>query len=131
LNQAMAELTRRDHILPEVICCEASLGIEMIRQWARFISTQERLAGIPFIIDEDLMNPMANDQFIRNQMVDEILNIEELDEHSLLAKINFLKKYKARVADLKKQDPDAEEVNVSGALQFFLRRSLDILISLT
>ena len=28
LNQAMTELTRKDHILPEVICCEGSLGID-------------------------------------------------------------------------------------------------------
>jgi lipopolysaccharide/colanic/teichoic acid biosynthesis glycosyltransferase len=130
LNQAMAELTRRDHILPEVICCEASLGIEMIRQWAKFISTQERLAGIPFIIDGDLKRPMENDQFVRSQMVDEILNIKEQDEQSLLAKINFLKKYKARLAELKKQDPEVQDVNVSGSLQFFLRRSLDLVVSL-
>src|SRR5712675_1472064 len=87
LNQAMAELTRKDHILPEVICCEANLGIDAIRQWANFISTQERLAGIPFIIDEDCTRPMENDYFMRNQMVDEILNLEVLDETVLLAKI--------------------------------------------
>ncbi len=131
LNQAMAELTRKDHILPEVICCEAKLGIDTIRQWAGFISTQERLAGIPFIIDEDLRRPIENDYFIRNQMVDDILNLEELDEPTLLAKIRFLKKYKARIAELKQQHPEPLAVHPSGSLQFFFRRSLDIFISLT
>jgi hypothetical protein len=41
----------------------SSLGIEVIRQWANFISTQERLAGIPFIIDDDHRRPMDNDLY--------------------------------------------------------------------
>jgi len=131
LNQAMAELTRKDHILPEVICCEGSLGIEAIRQWANFISTHERLAGIPFIIDQDRIRPMENDQYIRNQMVDEILNLEELDESLLLAKIRFLKKYKTRSAEMRKQVPEDLAPHPAGSMQFFFRRSLDILISLT
>ena len=73
----------------------------------KFYFNAGRLAGIPFIIDEDRRRPIENDHFIRNQMVDDILNLEELDENSLLAKIRFLKKYKTRAAELRQQDPEA------------------------
>jgi len=129
LNQAMTELTRKDHILPEVICCEGSLGIDAIRLWANFISKQERLAGIPFIVDEDRMRPLENDHFIRNQMVDEMLNMEELDENTFLDKIRFLKKFKTRIKEMRNQHPEDQTIHPSGWMQFFFRRSLDIIIS--
>jgi len=129
LNLAMAELTRKDHLLPEVICCEASLGISAIRQWAAFISKQERLAEVPFIVDEGHMSPIENDHFIHNRAVDEILNLETLDERSLLHKISFLKKFKKHNAEMRKQEPELMNIHPAGAVQFFFRRILDILIS--
>jgi lipopolysaccharide/colanic/teichoic acid biosynthesis glycosyltransferase len=131
LNQAMAELTKKDHILPEVICCEGSLGITAIRQWAHFLSGQETLARIPFIIDEDRMTAMENDYFIRNRTVDDILNLEELDDSSLMSKIRFLQKYKTRNSELKKQDKEPIAIHFPGSVHTILKRSLDILISFT
>jgi lipopolysaccharide/colanic/teichoic acid biosynthesis glycosyltransferase len=131
LNQAMAELARKDHILPEVICCEAAMGVTAISQWANFILKQDRLAEIPFIIDEDQMSPIENEQYIHNRAIDEILNLELLDECSLLAKIGFLKKYKTRTWELNKQEPDEQMIYPSTAFQVFFRRMLDIVISAT
>ena len=129
LSQAMAELTRSDHMQPEVICFESSLGITAIRQWANFLSRQERLASIPFIIDEDGMTTMENDYFLHNRVVDDILNLEELDENSLLCKIRFLQKYKIRNSELEKQDAEPMAIHFPGSMQGILKRCLDIFIS--
>jgi len=130
LNQAMIELARKDQFLPEVICCEGRLGIAAIQQWADFLSHQDRLSRIPFIIDEDRMAARENSQFIRNRAVDDILNLEALDEDSLLSKIRFLQKFKASATQLEKQDKGAI-VDFSGSITAFMKRSLDIVISLT
>ncbi len=129
LEQAMAELTRKDHILPEVICCEGRLGISAIRQWANFLSRHEKLASIPFIIDEDRITAMENDLFMQNRAVDDILNLEELDENSLLAKFRFLQKYKIRNRDLENQHTEPIAIYFPGSMQTILKRTLDLLIS--
>jgi lipopolysaccharide/colanic/teichoic acid biosynthesis glycosyltransferase len=131
LNQAMADLVRKDAAPPEVICCEGRLGMTAIRQWADLLSGQERLARVPFIIDEDKMTARENDHFIRNRTVDEILNLEELDEDSLLAKIRFLQKFKTRNSELEKQEYESKGNPVPGSINAFLKRCLDVIISVT
>jgi len=129
LDQAMAELTRKDHLQPELICCEGRLGIAAIRKWANFLSRHKKLAGIPFIIDEDRVEAMENIHFMRNQAVDDILNLEELDQTSLHAKIRFLQKYKIRNGESKNQHAEPVAIDLPGSLQTILKRCLDILIS--
>jgi lipopolysaccharide/colanic/teichoic acid biosynthesis glycosyltransferase len=129
LNKAMSELTRKDHILPEVICCESRLGIPAIKQWADFLSRHERLAHIPFIIDEDRMTAFENNLFIRSKTVDDILNLEEWDENSLNTKIRFLQKFKTRTRELEKLEKKQITNRIPGYMHTVLRRSLDILIS--
>jgi len=131
LNQAMTELTGKDKFLPAVICCEGRLGIAAIQQWADFLSRQERLARIPFIIDEDRTMARENGDFIRNRAVDDILNLEELDGDLLLAKIRFLQKFKVNSIMMEKQEKQSEGLDISGPLNAILKRSLDIIISLT
>jgi lipopolysaccharide/colanic/teichoic acid biosynthesis glycosyltransferase len=129
LNQAMIELTRKDHILPEVICCEAGFGIGAINQWADFLSRQEKLANIPFIIDEERMSTADNFYFIRNRKVDDILNIQEWDENNLFTKIRFLQKFKSRTREMEKQEKAPVKTRIPISLEAILKRSLDMLIS--
>ena len=131
LHQAMTELARKDQILPEVICCEGRLGVIAIQHWADFLSRQERLSKIPFIIDEDRITARENSHFIRNRAVDDILNLEEMDGESLLAKIRFLRKFKSSAIELEKMEKQTEIVDIPGSLNAFFKRSLDIVISVT
>lgn len=131
LNQAMAELTRKDHILPEVIFCESGFGFAAIKRWADFLSGHERLSHIPFIIHADSMTAPDNLQFIRYRTVDDILNLEEMDEKRLTMKISFLHKYKNRMREMGDQTKNEIKENTARSLQYILKRSLDIVISLT
>src|SRR5450432_4202660 len=70
LNQAMTELTKKDHIIPEVIVCESHYGFADIRIWADLLSKDERLSKIPLIIDADKMTTLENFHFMRNRIVD-------------------------------------------------------------
>src|ERR1017187_5059683 len=67
LNEAMAELMRKDHIIPEVICCESGYGFAAINQWADLLSRNERLSKIPLIIDADKMTTVENYHFMRSE----------------------------------------------------------------
>src|SRR5882757_9569288 len=97
LNEAMAELMRDDHIVPEVICCESDYGFSAISQWADLLSRNERLSKIPLIIDAGKITSIENYQFMQNRKIDDILNLEEWDENNLITKIRFLQKFKTRM----------------------------------
>src|ERR1700682_4319555 len=75
LNEAMAELITKDHIQPQVIICDASYGFAAIKEWADLLEKNDRLYGIPLIVDSENMNRDENFQFIRNKTVDDIINL--------------------------------------------------------
>src|SRR5664279_3070121 len=79
LNEAMAELMRKDHIVPEIICCESGYGFAAISQLADFLSGNVRLSKIPLIIDAGEISSIENYQFMQNRKIDDILNLEEWD----------------------------------------------------
>jgi hypothetical protein len=43
LNESMTELLNKDHILPQVIICDASYGFAAIKQWSDLLVKNERL----------------------------------------------------------------------------------------
>jgi lipopolysaccharide/colanic/teichoic acid biosynthesis glycosyltransferase len=131
LNEAMAELMRKDHIIPEVICCESGYGFAAINQWADLLSRNERLSKIPLIIDADKMTTVENYHFMKNKTIDDILNLEEWDENNLSTKIRFLHKFKTRTRELEKQNKEEIFTQIPGSMQGFLKRCLDIMISFT
>jgi lipopolysaccharide/colanic/teichoic acid biosynthesis glycosyltransferase len=131
LNQAITELCRKDHMLPEVICCESSYGFEAIKRWAEMLAKNERLAEVPLIIDADRMTTVENLHFIRNKTVDDILNIQELDEKNLIGKIRFLQKFKIRSLELAKEKKTPETEQLPEAMHNMPKRILDIFISFT
>jgi lipopolysaccharide/colanic/teichoic acid biosynthesis glycosyltransferase len=129
LNQAMAELIREDHILPEVIFCESGFGFGAIKEWADFLSGHARLSHIPFIIDADRMTEDDNFHFIRYKSVDDILNLKEWDESMLETKIHFLQKYKVRKLEMEKLHKEEITARIPGSLNNILKRSIEILVS--
>jgi hypothetical protein len=131
LDQAMIELTQKDHSLPEVICCESSYGFEAIKNWATQISKNERLAEIPMIIDGDKVTILENLHFIRNKTVDDILNLQELDESNLQSKIHILQKFKKLSQELAKEKKETLALQIPGSMHRLVIRCLDIFISTT
>jgi lipopolysaccharide/colanic/teichoic acid biosynthesis glycosyltransferase len=131
LNQAMIELTRKDHTLPEVIFCESGFGFADIKIWADFLSKQERLSRVPLIIDADRITAVENFHFIRNRIVDDILNLQECDESKLDAKIRFLQKFKSRTNELEKQQKVQITAEIPGTMHTILKRTFDILVGFT
>jgi lipopolysaccharide/colanic/teichoic acid biosynthesis glycosyltransferase len=128
LHQALAELTKENHIQPEVICCESGFGFKAIKEWASLLSKQQGLTRTPFIIDADKMTTVENYHFISNKTVDDILNIKEWNEEDLEAKIRFLQKFK-NGNQKSDREPFAERIQES--FQNVLKRGFDILVSLT
>ena len=96
LNESMNELLNKDHILPQVIICDASYGFAAIKQWSDLLIKSERLHGIPLIIDTENMDVVENFRFISNKTADDIINLQEWGENDLNLKILFLQKYKNR-----------------------------------
>jgi lipopolysaccharide/colanic/teichoic acid biosynthesis glycosyltransferase len=131
LNEAMAELMRKDHIVPEIICCESDYGFAAISQWADFLSRNERLSKIPLIIVAGKITSIENYQFMQNRKIDDILNLEEWDENNLNTKIRFLQKFKTRTKELERQSKEELIGAVPRSLHSFLKRISDILISFT
>jgi lipopolysaccharide/colanic/teichoic acid biosynthesis glycosyltransferase len=129
LNEAKIELTKNDHILPEVIFCESGYGFSDIKIWADFLSKQERLSQIPLIIDADRITAVENFHFIRNRIVDDILNLQEWDESNLGSKIRFLQKFKSRTSELEKKQKDQITAQIPGTMHTILKRIFDILFS--
>jgi lipopolysaccharide/colanic/teichoic acid biosynthesis glycosyltransferase len=130
LEQAFTELTGKDQILPEVICCESEYGFPAIRRLARLLSKNERLAGVPLIIDADPMKAIENFHFDGNKAADDILNLQEWDENNLGSKIRFLQKYKSRNRDLKKQEKEEIIAKIPRSMNILLKRTFDIVVSL-
>ncbi len=129
LNESMTELLNKDHILPQVIICDASFGFTAIKKWSDLLMTNERLHGIPLIIDSENINALENFQFIRNKTADDIINMQEWSENDLNLKFLFLQKYKNRTRELEKKQKEELMVVAPGKMHRFLKRSLDILIS--
>ena len=130
LNESMTELLNKEHILPQVIICDASYGFAAIKRWSDLLIRNERLHGIPLIIDSENVNAIENFQFIRNKIADDIINLLEWGESDLNLKILFLQKYKNRTRELEKKQKDEMAVAVPVKMHGFLKRFLDIIFSI-
>jgi lipopolysaccharide/colanic/teichoic acid biosynthesis glycosyltransferase len=129
LKEAMSDLLDNEDILPEVICFESGYGFTAINLWAGMLAQNERLSKIPLIIDAGRMSTLENYQFIRSNMVDEILRLDECDENSLKTKIRFLQKFKARTRELEKQQKQELITNVTKSAHGIFKRVVDLIAS--
>ncbi|MDP9040483.1 MAG: sugar transferase [Bacteroidota bacterium] len=129
LKEAMSDLLDNEDILPEVICFESGYGFTAIKLWAGMLAQNERLSKIPLIIDAGRMSTLENYQFIRSNMVDEILRLDECDENSLKTKIRFLQKFKARTRELEKQQKQELITNVTKSAHDIFKRVVDLIVS--
>ena len=93
LNESMSELLNKEHILPQVIICDASYGFAAIKPWSDLLKKNARLQRIALIIDSGNIDPDENYAFIRHNTADDIINLQEWSEQDLNVKVLFLQKY--------------------------------------
>jgi|SRR5450432_376871 hypothetical protein len=125
LQEAMADLTRNDRILPEVIFCDSCFGFPAIKQWTDLLSRDERLSHIPFIIDTDRITAIDNRRFMAGKKIDDILNLSEWNENILIWKIRFLQKYKSQSRQKIKPQIEKTAGPNPGSKYVFFKRSLN------
>jgi hypothetical protein len=128
-DQAMDELEKKE-LLPEVICCDSCYGFAAIKQLSGFLSRNEKLSGVPLIIDTDRKTAAVNYKFIHRRIADDILNLKEWEENTLSSKVRFLQKLKSQNRELEQQKRDAV-TTIPGTLFTFLKKSIDTLFSFT
>jgi lipopolysaccharide/colanic/teichoic acid biosynthesis glycosyltransferase len=126
LNQAMTELTKENHILPEVICCESRFGFEAIAKLATFLSRHKSLSQTPFILETDKLTAVETHQFVSTKTVDDLLNLKEWDENSLHTKIRFLQKCKI---GRRRSQEESFTTRIPGSMHEILKRGCDIIVS--
>jgi lipopolysaccharide/colanic/teichoic acid biosynthesis glycosyltransferase len=98
LDNARAELLRNlkseQHLVPEVIICEAGFDVEEIRGLARFVRQHPELRSIPFVLD---CSGLAGADLVACKKLirpDEVVYLHACTEKDLKGKISFLRKMK-------------------------------------
>jgi len=131
LIESMSELLNKEHILPQVIVCDASYGFAAIKPWSDLLKKNERLQDVPLIIDSGNSEPDENCAFINQNIADDIVNLLEWSEQDLNLKVVFLQKYKNRIGELGKKQQEQPMVVVPRKMHSFLKRLVDILVSVS
>lgn len=129
MQQAITELTREKHCLPEVICCESQVGLAAITRFAGFMATHPPLSQIPFIIDAEGMTSADHHEYIKNKLADDIVFIKDCDESALQRKIRFMRKIKTKMPEADETHGIELSAGTPGSFHQFLKRIFDILVA--
>ncbi|MBS1604858.1 MAG: sugar transferase [Bacteroidetes bacterium] len=99
LDNARAELLRNlkteQHLVPEVIICEASFDVEEIMGLARFVRQHPDLKSIPFVLNCSGLEGADLTACKKLVRPDEVVYLHVCSEKDLKGKVNFLRKVKA------------------------------------
>lgn len=102
LEHARNELLRRvdsslDEI-PEIIICEAGLGLDAIRKFTHFLRQHPVLNSISFVLEGSGLQEKELSLCRKSVRVDEILFMDRCEDRELKQKFQFLRKVKAKAA---------------------------------
>ncbi|MDP9042067.1 MAG: sugar transferase [Bacteroidota bacterium] len=136
IDNARAELKRsveqEKNTLPEVIFCESSFDFTAVKSLVQFLNSNPLFASIPFIMDSTNLCEMEMSLYKKHMLADDIMQIEDADQNSLISKVRFLNKVKMKAIEMKTSLKDDEAMVVPAInLHGILKRSFDILVSLT
>lgn len=118
VDNAISILTKvieKRNIYPDVILADASIGATALQVFYRFLSCNNALAAIPFLVEASDTSARELNELRKLPFVDEIISMHRQSE-KLLSKIYFIKKIKD-VSNIKalqqniKQSPDAPSVS--------------------
>jgi Bacterial sugar transferase len=99
-SELMRSLMLEKNNIPEIIFCETHFDLAAIRSFCLYINNHAAFSSIPFVLDASQLDKAEMSQFRKTKLADEIIFLNDLDENSLMAKIQFLKKVKTKVAGL-------------------------------
>jgi lipopolysaccharide/colanic/teichoic acid biosynthesis glycosyltransferase len=136
IDNARSELKRsveqEKNTLPEVIFCESSFDFNAVKSLVQFLNSNPLFASIPFIMDSTNLCEMEMSLFKKHMLADDIMQIQDADQNSLISKVRFLNKVKMKAIEMKTSLKDDEAMVVPAInLHGILKRSFDILVSLT
>jgi len=132
IENVKAELIRNvqenKNMLPEVIICEAGFDFAEIRSFCQFLKAHSALATIPFLIDASGLSEHELKLCRKNARPDDILFLNNCTDADLSAKVRFLTRIKATVANtvpprIEEHFPKHQHIG------FIFKRMFDILVS--
>ena len=136
IANARAELKRtteqEKNTLPEIIFCESSFDFAAVKSFVQFLKGNPLFATIPFIMDSTNLSEMEMGLYKKHMLADDILQIDDADQNSLINKVRFLNKVKSKALEMNATlKEDESQVVPSVNFHSILKRSFDILVSLT
>ncbi len=136
IDNARAELKRsidqEKNTVPEVIFCESNFDFSAVKSLVQFLGSNPAFTAIPFILDSTHLCDMEMSLYKKHMLADDIIQIEQADQNTLISKVRFLNKVKAKAVELKSSMKDDESLVVPAInIHSMLKRSFDILVSLT
>ncbi|MBS1661165.1 MAG: sugar transferase, partial [Bacteroidetes bacterium] len=128
-NELLRNLKSEQHLVPEVIICEARFEVAAIRDFARFLRQHPVLRSIPFILD---CSGLAGKELETSKKVirpDEVVFLQGSSEKELKGKVGFLRKLK--MVEGQAPVPRIEEDINTDRWKFgpLSKRAFDILVS--
>ncbi|HEX6182021.1 MAG TPA: sugar transferase [Chitinophagaceae bacterium] len=95
----LLRLQQQGHPAPHIIICDSLLGYQAISEFRQFLASHSQLAYVPFILEDKGIQPELKLRFRKERIVDDIINLDNYDKKSLLAKARFLNKTKSESAN--------------------------------
>jgi len=136
IDNALSELKRsteqEKNTLPEVIFCESSFDFTAVKNFVHFLNSNPAFASIPFIMDSSNLCDMEMGLYKKHMLADDIMQIENAEQNSLMSKVRFLNKVKSKAIEMKSNLKEDEALVIPQVnIHSLLKRSFDILVSLT
>ena len=131
IDNARAELKRsidqEKNTLPEVIFCESSFDLPAVKSFVQFLNNNPVFGSIPFIMDSTNLCDMEMTIYKKHMLADDIMQIGEADQNSLLSKVRFHNKVKKRAVEMKSSLKEDEALVVPTIdIHSILKRGFDI-----
>jgi lipopolysaccharide/colanic/teichoic acid biosynthesis glycosyltransferase len=136
ISNARAELKRaieqEKNALPEIIFCESSFDFPAVKSFVQFLNGNPLLSTIPFIMDSTNLSEVEMGLYKKHMLADDIIQIDGIEQNSLLNKVRFLNKVKSKSLEMKGTLKEDESLVVPTVnFHSILKRSFDIMVSLT
>ena len=115
--------------IPDIIIAEATVNVESLREFRRFLSSHKTLASVPFVVEASAIQPAEIGRFRKYDFIDEIIYLKDYNKSTLIRKVNFLKKVKQKFA----QEATNRFVETSLPSRYnshyYVKRSFDVFTS--
>jgi lipopolysaccharide/colanic/teichoic acid biosynthesis glycosyltransferase len=135
IEHAKTELRRsiaqERNVIPEAIFCESIYDFAAVKSFVQFLNSSKEFRSIPFILDSGNLCQLELELYKKHRLADEVIQIDEAGEDMLTGKVRFLNKVKSRSVQISSRLKEDGEDLSGTSIHGLLKRSFDILVSLT